>query len=312
MSQCKIGVLVSADPNSDASNDQIYANTISDIDWGINAGGGDSGDTITNLQIYGNNITNWRNWQFPTDALHQDGIILYNFASGSQTLTASIYNNYIYGDLGVGSPTGFIYCAQNASCDMFNNLLVNTGHVIYGIIWADTHLGGDRIYNNTIVGLSNDFAITLGTSNGTNVKSALIVENNVVTGPGVGIHDYSTLTSDVSVSDRNVWRTASGSAPQMATNDSTFVSYATWLADGFDKDSTNSDPMLNGSYHLQSGSSAAGLAANLTSLNTNPLDFDMALNARPPQAAVYWDAGVYNASSATAPAPPTALTATVH
>jgi hypothetical protein len=312
VSQCKTGVLVSADPNGDASNDQVYGNTISDIDWGINAGGGDSGDTLSNLQIHDNNITNWTNWQFPTNAFHQDGMILFNFASGSQTLTASIYNNYIYGDLGVGSPTGFIYCAQNASCEMFNNLLVNTGHVIYGIIWADTHLGGDKIYNNTFVGLSNDFAITLGTSTGTNVHSPDIVENNVVIGPGVGIHDYSTLTSDVSTSDHNVWRTASGSAPQMATGDSNYVSYATWQADGFDADSTTADPKLDGTYHLQSGSSATGLAANLTSLNTNPLDMDRALNPRPSPTSDKWDAGVYNASSSAAPTPPTALTATVH
>jgi hypothetical protein len=311
VSQCKTGVQVSADANADASNVQIYANNISDMDWGINAGGGDSGDTIYNLQIYANNITNWTNWQFPTGTLHQDGIILYNYATGSQTLTASIYNNYIHGDLGVGSPTGFIYCAQNASCAMFNNLLVNTGHTIDGIIWADTHLGGDKIYNNTIVGISSDIAITLGSTPATNVSTPMIVNNNLVLGPGCGLHDYQTLTADVSVSDHNVWRTASGAATQMATKDSTYITYATWLKDGFDANSTNADPKLDSTFHLQAGSSASGLGANLTDLNLSALDLDMALNPRPSDISVKWDAGVYNFSTSTVAAP-TNLAAVVH
>ena len=90
VSQCKTGVLVSADSGQDASNVQIYGNNISDIDWGINAGGGDNGDTINNLVIHDNSITNWTNWQFPTYAMHQDGVIIYNYATGSSTLTATL------------------------------------------------------------------------------------------------------------------------------------------------------------------------------------------------------------------------------
>ena len=245
ISQAKTGVLVSADANADASNLQIYGNNISDIDWGVNVGGGDAGDTLTNVVIHDNTITNWTNWQFPTATYHQDGIIVYNFATGSVPFSGMFYNNYIYGDLGVGSPTGFIYCAQNASCEMFNNLLVNTGHVIYGIIWDGTHLSGSKIYNNTIIGIASDLAITLGTAVKTSAASQVAIQNNIVLGPNVGIHDYSTLTSDVSVSDYNVWRTASGTSPQMATNDSTFVSYANWKAGGFDAASTNADPKLS-------------------------------------------------------------------
>ncbi len=76
VSQCKVGVEVSADPNADASDMTVAFNTISDIDWGINVGGGDSGDTINNLVIHDNTITNWTNWAYPTSVLHQDGIIL--------------------------------------------------------------------------------------------------------------------------------------------------------------------------------------------------------------------------------------------
>jgi len=318
LSQARTGVLISADSNGDASGVQIYSNAISDMDWGIAAGGGDSGDTLTGLLIHDNNITNWTNWQFPPSSFHQDGMILFNFATGSQTLTAKIYNNHIYGDLGVSSPTGFIYCAQNASCAMYNNLLVNTGHTIDGIIWADTHMGGDKIYNNTVIGLASDIAVTIGTSTASNVNTADVVENNIILGPGVGLHDYGTLTSDVSVSDHNVWRNASGSAPQMATNDSTFLSYATWQGDGFEAHSTNANPNLDGTYHLPSGSPAIGLGANLVSLDNSSLDLDLALQPRPGSpgsslpSGTPWDAGIYNGGSSSAPAPPSQLAASVN
>jgi len=309
VSQAKTGIQFAMDPNGDASNIQIYGNSVSDIDWGINVGGGDGGDTATNVVIHDNSITNWTNWQFPTYAYHQDGVILFNVGNPGAGLIATLYNNHIYGDLGVGSPTGFIYCADFTSCTIYNNLLVNTGHTIDGILWlGQTSNNGKSysVYNNTIVSNQNDIAITL-TNTGPDK-----IENNIAIGVNVAIHDYHNLTSDVTVSDHNVWRTASGNAPQMYTNDSNPVSYSTWKADGFDAHSTNSDPSLDGSYHLQSGSSATGLATNLTDLNTNPLDFDMALNPRPNSSSVNWDAGVYNASGGgTAPVPPTNLAAVV-
>jgi hypothetical protein len=282
LSQCKTGVLVSADPNLDASNVQVVSNTISDMDWGINVGGGNAGDTITGLVIHDNSITNWTNWQFPSSAFHQDGIILFNFAGGSATLAATLYNNYIYGDLGTSSPTAFIYCAQNTTCTLYNNLLVNTGHLITGMLWLDTHLGCYKVYQNTVVGnaSNSDIAITFGTSTATSGACANVIQNNIFSGVGVGLHDYSTLISDVSASDHNVWRTGSGGSPQMSTNDSTFLSYATWLADGFDANSSTATPNLSGTYIPQPTSSAIGRGANLNSILSGVLNTDYAGNSR--------------------------------
>jgi hypothetical protein len=315
VSQCKIGVLISADSGGDANNDQIYSNTISDIDWGINAGGGDSGDTINDLVIHDNNITNWTNWQFPTSALHQDGIILFNVGNSSAGVTATIYNNYIHGDLGVGSPTGFIYCADFSTCTIYNNLLVNTGHVIYGIMWLgqSSNMGKDmNVYNNTIVGAtSSDVCIML------NITGKATIENNVCTGPG-GIWAFSTyqtslssFTATVSTSNRNVWNIGSGMAWGSQASGSN-ATYAAWQSAGFDAASVNGNPELDSTFHLQSGSPATGLGANLAGLNIASLDMDKALSPRPSTTSVNWDAGAYNASgSSAAPAPPTGLAATV-
>jgi hypothetical protein len=301
---------------ADASNVTIYSNTISDMDWGIMVAGGDSTDTINNLVIHDNNITNWTNWQFPTDLYHQDGVILFNFGNPTAGLTATLYNNYIHGDLGVGSPTGFIYCANYTTCTIYNNLLVNTGHVIYGIMWLgqSTYFGKDmNVYNNTIVGAtSSDVCIML------NISGKAAVENNVCTGPG-GIWLFSTyqtslasFAATVSTSNHNVWNLGTGTAWGSQASQAT-ATYSAWQAAGFDNASTTADPKLDGTYHLSSGSSATGLASNLTGLNVASLDLDMALNQRPPQLTTGWDAGVYNASDGAtpAPAPPTGLAAIV-
>jgi hypothetical protein len=222
-------------------------------------------------------------------------MILFNYATGSKTLTANIYNNYIYGDLGVGSPTGFIYCAQNASCTMYNNLLVNTGHRIYGIMWTATGNSCDKFYNNTIVGMTGDFGITLGTGAITSGGCKVAIENNIVSGVTLGINDYGALTSDVGTSNYNVWV----GSPQMGTNDSTYLSYTTWKGDGFDANSVTTNPSLGGNFNISSAASSAHSAGtNLTSLGISTLNLDKAGIARPASAA--WDAGVYQYSSAVA------------
>jgi hypothetical protein len=314
VSQAKTGIMFVADPNGDASNIQIYSNNIRDIDWGICIGGGDNGDTINNAIIHDNTITDWTNWQFPSGLYHQDGVILFNVGNPSAGLTATLYNNYIYGDLGVGSATGFIYCADFTTCTIYNNLLVNTGHNIYGMMWLGQSGNWGKnmyVYNNTVVGASaSDVCIML------TISGKAVFENNVCTGPG-GVGMYSTyLTSlasfaaTISTSNHNVWNIGADGAWGSQANGAT-ASYSAWQAYGFDAASTTGDPKLDGTYHLQSGSSATGLGANLTGLSIASLDLDKALNPRSSGTAS-WDAGVYNASSSSgAPAAPTGLAASV-
>jgi len=307
VSSAKIGISVSADPSADASNVTVSNNTISDMDWGITVSGGDSGDTMTNILISGNTITNWTNWQFPTDTYHQDGVIVYN--QGSTNLeTVTFTNNYIYGDLGVGSPTGFIYCSTSTSCQFYNNLLVNTGHNIYGIVWINNPNCGNHLYNNTIVGLSGDFGLTIGNLTCPQSLGTMVVENNIFSGPNVGINDYGSLTADVSVSNYNVFRNAGGSAPSMSTNDGTYLTWSTWTGNGFDASSNSNAPNLNGSYKIASASGGAyQTATNLTSLGLSALNKDKAGSARPASGA--WDMGAYEFT--TAVPSPTGLTGTV-
>jgi hypothetical protein len=326
VSQAKTGIMFCADANGDASNIQIYENTISDIDWGINVGGGDSGDTFNNVSIYKNSITNWTNWQFPTNAFHQDGIILFNVGNPSAGITANIWDNYIHGDLGVGSPTGFIYCADFSTCTIYNNVLINSGNLIYGIMWLGqgNNFGKDMyVYNNTIVANNGkDICITL------NITGTASIENNICTGPS-GIMAFGSYQSSLSsfiatvgTSDNNDWNIGSGDAFGSLASGTT-ASYTTWKSSGYEANSTQSNPLLSSTapYTLQSGSPAIGLGANLTIQGIATLDTGA------PQAfgaasscgtgclgralTGSWGAGAYPYSASVVVAPPTALTATV-
>jgi len=284
-----VSIGIQEDYGSNTSNSKVFNhNVISDMHWGINDGAGNgNSDISTGNDFSYNEITNWTNWTCPangpgctdkTDTFHTDGMIVYNFSSTVSTFSATMHDNYIHGDLGNGSPTAFIYCAQNASCVMYNNLGISTSSAtMSGLFWLDTNKCSDTMYNNTISGVnSNDIGITFGTSTCQLVgdQGKNIIENNIVINVGQGLHDYGVLVNDVGTSDHNVWRTPGGGAPNFNTSDSTSLSFATWQGDGFDANSSTSSPNLNGSYVPQPSSSAIGRGANLNSLLSGVLNTD--------------------------------------
>ncbi len=307
VSQCKIGIQVSTDPGGDASNAVISNNNISDMDWGIQLGGGDSGDTATGVQIKGNTITNWTNWQYPISTYHTDGIILYNQAATS-TITASIYNNYIYGSLGTAtsSPTAYVFCSTDTTCTIFNNLFVEPD--IYSVpFWAGSGTGNHALYNNTFIGPAS---IVLGM---TTTLGPVTMENNIISGAGTGISDYYNLATDVKTSNYNVWVNSSGGAPQFSANDgSSYYTYSQWQAlGGYDANSSTTSQSFTSSYTLNSGSSAASIGANEMGLGMTALDTDKAGNGRPATGA--WSSGAYQYGGAApaAPLPPTNVSVVV-
>jgi hypothetical protein len=287
LNNARTGVQVDFDGGGDASNFVISGNTINDHGWSVSMGADNAGSTAKGALIYNNTISSWTNWQFPDSAYHTDGLILYNDVTTGSILTFQIYNNYFSGTLGAGSPTGYIACGETTSCTIFNNLMVDTGsNVCDGYLWMYQAGGPDYIYNNTLVGSSSAGGIAV-TLNG----SALTVKNNIFINVNAGLHDYSVLTTDVVASNNNIWMTSGGGAPSMATNDSTYITYANWQADGFDVNSVTSNPNLAPNYMLNLGSPAKGLGANLNGLGIPALDLDMARWSRSSTAA--WDAGAY-------------------
>jgi hypothetical protein len=321
VSQSKVAIGVSPDGGSpaDASNVTISNNTVSDMDWGIFVGGGDSSDTMNNVVINGNKISNWTNWQYPASQYHQDGVMLYNVGNPSAGLTATLHDNYIYGAFSNGgSPTGLIYCADFTSCTIFNNLLVNTGttSAFHSPLWlgqSENHGKNMSVYNNTMVNTNGSAGacVTL------QITGTAVFENNICTGYTTAFASYLTsmaaLQNTISSSIRNVWPSSMGSSAISCNvgGSGLFATFATWQGDGFDANSSTTNPNLTASYLIPSTSSSAyQIGADLTGLEITALDIDMAGNHRSSSGA--WDAGAYlYSTSSSSVAPPTNLNAAV-
>ena len=312
LSNARAGAWVNFDGSSLATI-QIYSNYINDHDWGIVMGAGSGGETTTGVSIYNNEITDWANWQCPAypsflnycsgaipgmvDVYHTDGIILFSYRGSP--ITASIYNNYLHGTLGSGSPTAFIFCTEGggsagigSTCNIFNNVLAETsGPIANWILATGVYTGGHQIYNNTIVGQGNSGGIAVelnGTSN--------IFKNNIISGKQFGMVSYeaspAVTFSSITQSDNNVWYNLAPGSEFSFNDGGTYYSYSAWTGLGYDTNSLSTNPNLSGTYTLQSGSSAIGAGANLTTLGITSLDSDYGGAARPPSGA--WTIGAYN------------------
>lgn len=292
----------------------IYNNNIFDHCWGIKVGEGSGGFSGSDFQIHNNTITNWTNWQYPSNTYHTDGIIVYVMAGSS--LSPQIYNNYIYGNLGSGSPTAFIFCTYGTAppgtvCSIYNNVLISSGLTA---IWLKNGQPGNQVYNNTIVGpgASGGIAVRLETS-----TTAMSFKNNLVSNWQRAIGSYTDLAAQIKASDHNVFHNTHQYL--FTYNDGRgYHTWTQWQALGFDAHSSTTDPRLGSNYQLQSGSSAVGLGANLSSLGLPALNMDKlgvvraAAGACKPGVAGCWDSGALQASSGRSrPAAPMNLQAVI-
>jgi hypothetical protein len=302
----KTSLLFSLDAGGDASNVQIYNNSISDQDWGIGGGGSGATESAQNVLIHDNDITNWSNWSQGhstgcSSAYHQDGIIWFNYGGApTATYNLAIYNNYIHGDLTDGCPTGFIYCADDLPCDVFNNVLQTTNsaanHNQFGIMWLGQG-GGDphpfapyaRVWNNTI--LSANAADVCAMFNLV-TAGASDYRNNVCYGTGANfsnnIESYiTTVTATAALFgnwDYNDWNPLLTTKFWGSQANGTNASWATWkgLITNGDAHSITSNPTLNSAPYAtpQAGSPVIGAGVNLTSLCSG---VDTPLCTGPPQ-----------------------------
>jgi hypothetical protein len=281
------------------------------------------------VNVYNNEIGDigslygWKYWQYPDSAYHQSGIFI---AGTNSNLTAYVWNNYIHGDLGQGSPSGLLYCtAWGANtvggCIMtaWNNIIVGTGSALT----KDQALGSNEpslgatqksnvtAYNNTIVGTAYSYEVYTGNNSGSMQPS---FHNNIFAGSGLTwnynasnggtyLSSWSADNNDYHNSTTNRWQYNSDA-------DSTL---ATWqAASGGDANAVTGDPKLDANYKPQSGSAAIGLGENLTRLCTGDLVslcMDKAGTSRPSSGA--WDAGAYQYAPSVSPTQPNGLNGTL-
>lgn len=278
------------------------------------------------LNIWFNDISNWTDWIWPGtgNGCHTDGII--SFSNSSTLITPNIYDNYIHGDLGIGSPTGFIFCTYNgstggSSCLAFNNLLVGTGTMATGndaVVYVHSNGGTPmKYYNNTYIG--GAYCTDMDGDSTTHMTW----ENNICVGNGATTntwawHQESSAQAWATLDFTNNNDFFSLRSFPWNWNATSYSSLANWTSGcktntgggtgTCDDASSTGDPKLSGTWHLQAGSAAISLGANLTSLSITPLNQDgpqtfgvgascgTGCKARPSTGA--WDAGAFQFSSA--------------
>ena len=292
----------------------ISGNSISDHCWGIMVGAGSGGETTSGINLNNNTITNWTNWQCPsasvycdnstTDAYHTDGMILYSYRGSP--ITANIYNNYIYGTLGSGSPTAFIYCTEGggpsgygSSCNIFNNLLVETsGRKANWLLSTGSYTAYHQIYNNTLIGQDNTAGVAMVLSG-----NHILAKNNIIMQKQYVIQSYES--SDTALFDAGTsWDyndiysvgTTNIYSVNIGSGGGPYYTEAQWKAlqsPGYDANSIFANPLViaaNGKILQASPARTAG--ANLASVGIAPLLLDAAGNARP-SSPTLWDIGAY-------------------
>jgi hypothetical protein len=302
--------------NGTSSNITIANNEIYNIDHGIALGGPSAGNTLTNVNIHGNHIHDYANWDTPSDSWHHDGIHIWGYNNdGSDTITGvNIYNNKFGGCIGQ-NVTAHIFLETNSgntkNVTIFNNTLIDTcnGTDNPGLLTsADPNF---KIFNNTFIGSSTDTCV--GTSSGSGVNFI----NNVVSGCNELMYVTSGGGFAAGQLHNNIYANCS-SSNCFAYLGNYSGSFSTWRsASGQDAAPSAyvSNANLSATGVPQSGSSVTGAGANLTSICTGQLAAlcsDIDGNARPASGA--WTVGAYSSSgiSGTGPQPPTSLTAIVN
>jgi hypothetical protein len=287
------------------ANNQIY-----NIDHGIALGGPSASQTLENVNVYGNYIHDYSNWDTPSDTWHHDGIHIWGDGDSGTDLiqNVNIYNNKFGGCIGT-NVTAHIFIEQNGGNTKnvvgYNNTLIDTcnGADNDGLITTGVD-GGSKWYNNTLIceGSSNT-DVGMGTSSSPSVTWI----NNVVSGCGQGLmylnggsvisgglHNniYAAGPSNCAAGGDDCWNYASNSWQG---------TFSVWQSqtgqDASPSEYASSGAGLNSSGVPQSGSATINNGANLTSLGITALNSDITGATRPSTGA--WTIGAYNYSSST-------------
>jgi hypothetical protein len=284
----------------------FHHNDLSDHCWAIGMGvftGGSASSTITNIQVYDNKMGGWENWAPNVTNCHGNGTMLYNFNSSTPRgtiadSTSKFYNNFIEGDhsggLAASSPSGFLSCQDNCvDLYVFNNVLHSTcglsppSRSCAGFMYFNgPGGGGQHIFNNTIIASGGSCTVMMG------MTSNVTIKNNIYQGC-VPIEIRPNAPTSATTDYNNgfnvppgVWMgyNTEGNGQQV-----TLENYRTTYLQELHTITTN--PSLDGTYRLRSGSAAIGAGTNLTSLGIAALNFDVSGRPRPTSGA--WDMGAF-------------------
>lgn len=287
------------------TNIEIDHNVGHHCNWGTVVGSAGN-IALSNFKWHDNEFYDFANWDNPTcigggcqaNCCHHNGLHLFlEQGDGSSTIvTAQAYNNYCHGDPGT-LMTSCMYIESNSG--------TNTGMLLFNnICW---------FVNNAP---TNGCVNTKGNSNGAQEYNNIWGYPVLITGAKCIEYQGGSLTSKnnifyncyeayfgaggtLTASDYNVFFGTVAFGPSSGAN----TTLAAWrTASGGDANSNVANPLLNGSFVPQAGSSTIGAGLNLTSLGNTNLDLDKALVSRP--LSLPWDIGAYQFAPTFLPPPP--------
>jgi hypothetical protein len=290
-------------PTANTSTWNIYNNNIYNTDHAI-ALAGYLNITNSNINIYGNHIHDFANWDMAGCGAHHDGIHAYGAPVGGTTYeNLSIYNNLFDGNLG-DCLTAYIFEESTTHVPgelIFNNVFTLTNQPVggTGLIAVGPSSGDIALYNNTFQCAalnSGPQAIYL------NVLSTYKAKNNLVINCGTLVNVGASFAA--SGLDYNVYATSTGSLlwRQGASYYTTFANWRSATGQDANAQYTSGSAGLDGSYKPQAGSIAIDAGTNLSGLGITALNSDKDGLSRPQGSA--WDAGAYEFDQGGAGSPP--------
>lgn len=301
ISQADVGFLYEWDGGE--SNLVITRNSWTGINQDIEMGP-TAGVAFTNVQVDHNTCGDWNNWDEPTNGFHHNFYHPFTNVSGaSLTGTLQIYDNNCQGNMG-SHATSMIFLENNnggaggtmGSWTIFNNIFNKTNANVptsSGVVAVNDVAGS--LYNNTFLDAGGSGGNAYVAFHNYTSGRVWTVTNNIFSGYGYMIYDQG---SGVTGND-NVYYNSPSGTPWI--RGSTFIStIAAWrTACSCDSASVTTNPNLDSSLKITSGSSAIGLGSNLTGVGITALNSDIAGSSRPSSGA--WDSGAYNSGGASGP-----------
>jgi hypothetical protein len=317
-----------------ASAIQIYNYYVSNCNWHIAVGDGNSGASLTGLVIHDGVSIGFENWNTAADTWHGDGVFIFTSATTSTMTSPVVYNTRAYGPWGDCCMTSAGVYVDGQRTNNTNGI---TGAVIYNTVADSTgstgspasglgtlnydFASGSLWYNNTMIGSTSQAALRVDGFPASYTPPTM--EDNIFSTTNGDAIGFDNSNSSFTASDYNVFYNTTGIAAYYMGG--SYSTLAAWQASPGSPDlhSTTGNPQLT-SYIPMSGSAAsAGISLSSQCSTYTALCSDPAGTSR---SSGNWYMGAFMPSgspppSSTSapcpacfvfvPAPPTKLTAKV-
>jgi hypothetical protein len=281
---------------SGCSNFTIAGCTVSNCNWGGNAGDANSSSVLNGLYVVNNKFTSFANWDDLGDNYHHNGFYAWGQSGG--TITNAVFSgNYVNGSYGSHTTGGLFASGTISEICFYNNIISDSADatvpanefMTLGLVPYGATAPWVGVFNNTFIG-SNDGAgergVGISGTSGAVPYPIYAVTNNLfvnVNSPVI-VNYYQNAVYNFDYNDYY-----NPAVPFSANSGA--VLWPVWQI-GQDQHGSINNPNLNSSFMPVAPSAAIGAGANLSSFAgaTSYLLADRNFAARPP-GTNGWDIG---------------------